>query len=347
MPFSVRKFSECQLSDPLFDSLKKDYDGFEDWFKKKSESGEDAYVYDENGIQAFLYIKDLDSEEVGDLPAEPRMKIGTLKIGSAVEGRRLGEGAIGIALWRWQRSELDQIYITVYPHHDDLIVLLRTYGFEKCGKKGGEDVFVRDKRNMRYDTVRTSFPYLNPNFSRGKYIPIEEAYHDSMFQYSDLMNTLQDIGEMYVSNGITKNFIATPAGLIDYLPGDVAFIYRKSGTDPKTYKSVVTSYCTVSNVTWVKQGGRQLIDVRSYMKLVGNKSVYGQEVLAETHKRANVCIIELVYNGYFGAGHNITHNYLETSGLFEKHPYMTELSRADVLRIMKKGGKDEHDIIIN
>lgn len=148
MPFSVRKFSECRLDDQFFDSLKEDYKGFENWFEKKSKGGETAYVHnDEDGrVQAFLYIKDLESEAVGDLIAESRMKIGTLKINRAFGGRRLGEGAIGIALWKWQRSDLDRIYVTVFPKHDDLINILETYGFDKCGKKGEEFVFMKDKK---------------------------------------------------------------------------------------------------------------------------------------------------------------------------------------------------------
>jgi hypothetical protein len=200
---------------------------------------------------------------------------------------------------------------------------------------------------MKYDTLRTSFPFLNPNFSRGKYIPLKEIYHDSMFQYSELKNTVQEIGDMSVSNGITKNFLATPRSDIDYKIGDIALSYRMSNEDPKTYKSVVTSYCTVSNVTWIKRNGRQIKDLDTYLKLVGNKSVYPRETLIEEYKSKNVCVIELIYNGYFGSGKNITHNYLKTSGMFEKHPYEVELNRTEILKIMKKGGKDERDIIIN
>lgn len=58
MAYKVCKFSDCDLSDCFFDSLREDYAGFNDWFKKKSVGGEQTYIYsDERGIQAFLYIK--------------------------------------------------------------------------------------------------------------------------------------------------------------------------------------------------------------------------------------------------------------------------------------------------
>ncbi|SDK65776.1 hypothetical protein [Halanaerobium congolense] len=31
----VKKFSEIEINDPFFDSLKSDYAGFEDWFSRK------------------------------------------------------------------------------------------------------------------------------------------------------------------------------------------------------------------------------------------------------------------------------------------------------------------------
>lgn len=350
MPFLIKKFSDCRLDDPFFDSLKEDYDEFDIWFKKKSKSGETAYVHDdENGmIQAFLYIKDVDCETVGDLIEEPRIKMGTLKINPASEGQRLGEGAIGIALWKWQKSDLDQIYVTVFPKHKVLIDLLEKYGFEEYGKKGEECVFAKDKRKMRYDTIHRSFPYFNPNLSRGKYIPIHDEFHDSMFQYSELKNTMQNVGDLSVSNGITKNFIATPSSNIDYRPGDIVFIYRMhQGPGLKGCKSVVTSYCIVSKIEWFKKGGKNISNYDDYLKFVGNKSVYTSEVLKKEYEKKNLCVIELLYSGYFGAGHNITHNSLKEAGLFEKHPYEIKLNREEINKIMRMGGKDEQDIIVD
>jgi len=38
--------------------LKSDYPGFIDWFGRKSEADEQAYILEsENGIEAFLYLK--------------------------------------------------------------------------------------------------------------------------------------------------------------------------------------------------------------------------------------------------------------------------------------------------
>lgn len=58
MSYKLCKFSDCDTKDYFFDSLRNDYSDFDSWFMRKSSEGEDVYVdKDENGIQAFLYIK--------------------------------------------------------------------------------------------------------------------------------------------------------------------------------------------------------------------------------------------------------------------------------------------------
>ncbi len=209
-------FSECDIMDGFFDSLKEDYPGFESWFEGKSRSGATAFVSkDEDGkVEAFVYVKDEECEAVGNLLAEPRMKIGTIKISPGSEGTRLGEGGIGLALWKWQRSPLDQIYLTVFPKQEKLIGLIERYGFVWKGDKGGERVYLKDKRELDYSDSDIpwlkSFPYLDPDFKRGVYISIYAGFHDNMFAYSELSNTEQRTDPLPVANGVMKVYIATP-----------------------------------------------------------------------------------------------------------------------------------------
>ncbi len=345
-------FKDCNLSDPFFDSLKKDYgeSDFEKWFTKKSETGEKVYVSkDDSGrIRAFLYIKEDECEEIGSLPAIDRMKIGTLKVDPDFEGRRLGEGAIGIALWKWQQSPHDQIYVTIFPEHDDLIKMLTKFGFVmETTNERGESVFVKDKRKLQYDDWGfSSFPYIKPDFKGGKYLPIEAEYHDQMFPYSILNDT--DQGSYYtpVSNGIVKNYIATPRDNIVYRPGYVVLIYRKSPDDPG-YKSVITSFCTIAYTKWVRHDCKAILSYDDFVSAVGNKTVYPDEKLKMIYRRRNVMIIGLVYNGYLGPDSHVNHSWLKSSGLFEDHPYKINLTHDDVLKILKEGGKDEHDFTVN
>ena len=52
------RFSEINLSDTFFDSLKQDYEEFPSWFLRKA--NERAYVLfseQDGGIQGFMYLK--------------------------------------------------------------------------------------------------------------------------------------------------------------------------------------------------------------------------------------------------------------------------------------------------
>lgn len=151
--FVLKKFAECNLKDKFFNSLRDDYD-FDAWFL--SHPNREAFVYsDSSGIKAFLCLKEDENETIelkgSVLNAEPRMKICTLKLCSDVQGQRLGEGAIGIALWNWQRSQNNQTYLTVFEKQKSLIGLLEKFGFNCIGEKiNGEKVFIKDKRTLKY-----------------------------------------------------------------------------------------------------------------------------------------------------------------------------------------------------
>lgn len=353
--FRTCSFGECDINDDFFRTLRQDYGpDFDLWFAKKTRENEQAYVFRDQGIQAFLYVKSVDDDSIpGVLPRAKRMKIGTLKISEESQGQRIGEGAIGIALWRWQQSDLNEIFVTVFPKHDKLIHILESFGFHNVGSKAnGEFVFVKDKSKMDYSSAKTAFPFIDPAFSRGKYIPINDIFHDTLFQYSELMHVKRPSDEdaMAASNGLSKVYIATPNHPISHGPGDVAIIYRiHTGDGLKKYKSVATSFCTVTRQIPIKTDGRSLMSRDDYLSIVGNKSVYSQEELVEIFDNAkyNLIVIEMMYNGYFGPGHNVTYDYLKTSGFFEGHPYDVELTKDQVFEILRMGGKDVRDIIIN
>lgn len=86
--FSLRKFSEINLDDPFFATLKNDYPGnasspsFSVWFKNKAQEGRTALVFsDDQGLGAFICIKN-ENEPIelkgGTLAACNRVKISTI-----------------------------------------------------------------------------------------------------------------------------------------------------------------------------------------------------------------------------------------------------------------------------
>ena len=102
--FLRKKFSDIDLSDIFFDSLKNDYIEFPTWFQKKSDSGDYATVFfDEYGIGAFVYIKKEYSESIiltnnTILPPVNRIKIGTFKFDKRLYGHNIGKHVLASIL---------------------------------------------------------------------------------------------------------------------------------------------------------------------------------------------------------------------------------------------------------
>lgn len=356
--FQKRAFEAADLEDSFFDSLKEDYVEFQDWYMRKSEVGEQAYVYWDGGIKAFLYLKNEYGEkaesinlDTGVIPAESRIKIGTLKLLDTVQGMRLGEGAIGMALWYWQNQSVNEIYVTVFPKHLKLIHMLERFGFKCRGHNGrGENVYFKDKRYIDTTDAYTSFPYIDGNFQSCGYIPINDGFHDTLFPYSELKNTEQESQEIAAANGITKVFIATPWNPIYYQKGDPVLIYRKyTGAQGKpSFKSVVTSFCTIVEMVEVKKYGHATIAMAEYISKIGNKSVYSEQQLKEIYyKSKNLYLLVMTYNGYLGSGKNINYHALHNAGYFEKYPYENKLNREQFENILEMGGKDVRNIVIH
>lgn len=327
--FKQVAFDELSLKDPFFDSLKRDYPKFPIWFEKKQSSGAIANILRvNNAIGAFLYLKDAENEAINlieqTLPAEPRIKIGTLKMDTTIRGKRLGEGAIGIALWHWLRSTENQIYVTVFDKHDSLVNILSKFGFKMMGHvlDTGELLMLKDKRDIDYSTPFTSYPYIDPDFNFAGIIVVDEGYHDKLFPYSELAHVSYqtDILSDVAGNGVTKMYVSS-AYTGGYEPGEPVLIYRKSTTKlPASFHSAVTSIGTITKHIPVKSNDELLLSKDEVKHILGNKSVLSDAELNEFLNHKDVDIYELVYDYYFGAGNNVNWRTLHNLNMYNAYP---------------------------
>lgn len=350
--FIYGKFNELNLENEFFDSLKNDYPEFDKWFNKKSNSNTPVYYCKDNkaNLLAMMYFK-YEKEELilqnSNILAEKRIKIGTLKISETSRNQRIGEGAIGLSLWEWQKSDCNQIYVTVFDKHVSLIRLLLKFGFSKVGRKlNGELVLIKDKRTLKYSNPFISFPYINPNFDTFGMIPIKDKYHDILFPFSKLQSSFDDSVRLASSNGMTKTFICSPSSIPSFIEGSPVFIYRKFSGDYKRYRSVITSICTISKMERFTKGPNTKFE--DFKAIVKNRSALSeQELLYWYSNKSRLIIIDLVYNYFFGCRNNINYDYLKNNGLFNEYPYGIRYNPQEVLNILNKGKADVQDIIIN
>ena len=311
-----------------------------------------SYI-DDYGIGAFVMLKKEECEEIPldnqILPKCSRLKISTLKLSDRVEGNRLGEGAIGIALWNWLESDDEEIYVTVFDKHRKLIEMLQKFGFELAGYNSrNEGVYLRSKNAINFMTPYTSFPFINKEARAFAMLPIEAEWHDKIFPYSELKNTKQDTEEFAAANGMTKTYICFPVNTPCYSPGMPIMIYRKSSDEyNRGFKSVVTSYGTIVRSEPIKQNWSYLKSFEEYVKIVGNKSVFTHSEIKNFYeKMKNLYVLELVYNHAFGKGCNVNYNTLNDNGIWKNcHPYQAVYSMNDFRAILSLAKQDENKLI--
>jgi hypothetical protein len=58
-------------------------------------------------------------------------------------------------------------------------------------------------------------------------------------------------------------------------------------------------------------------------------------------------MLELVYNGFFGKGHNVIHRDLKQGGLFSSHPYTMNFTKDQFIKMLEMGGADVQNVIID
>jgi hypothetical protein len=362
--FQLSKFSSIDINDPFFDSLKRDYPedsqniGFVRWFAKKSNEESTALVFhDESGLGAFVCLKDEDEPLIlieGTLPAVPRKKISTLCLAERYRGQRLGEGAIGLALWNWQKSKRQEIYVTVFDKHKLLIDQLERFGFELAGHNASKEcVYLKSRAHIDYSDPYKAFPFINPVFRKAGYIVINDVYHDTLFPYSELRHTLQEQVALSVANGISKIYVGAPYNRPHYQVGEPVLIYRRhtkdDGQKPR-YKSCLTSYCVVTGVIVVKTNNRTVMSYDELRQRIGNKSVFDEKELLTKYKNdSNLVIVEMLYYGYFGEGHNINNAWLSDNGFFPEkvYPANIQVIPDQFKAILREGDVDVSNVIID
>jgi len=205
------------------------------------------------------------------------------------------------------------------------------------------------RKSQEGEESYTAFPFIRSDFKVAGVIPIMESFHDRLFPYSELVGNNKEIEEATAGNGITKIYIGTPWKMMHYKSGEPVGIYRKyEGQSGATYKSVITSFGTITKITSIKNNGRSLVSLEDYICRAGNKTVFTQEELTKIYtENSNVVMIEMVYNGFFGKGHNVNHKSLKDNGLFQAHPYNIDYTKDDFIKILEMGDTNVQNVIID
>ena len=296
-----QKFCDINIEDNFFSSLKEDYVEFEDWFKKKSSSNSEAYVFfnSKQNLDGFLYLKREDQVDSTISPALPNgvsIKIGTLKINA--HGTKLGERFVKKAFDHAMVENADYIYVTIFSKHSSLILLFERYGFIKHGTKiganGSENVYIRKLKNLSGDPVK-DFPHFSIQDRKYYLLAIYPEYHSAFLPDSILNNENHDIvQDVSHTNSIHKIYISGIARTKKMNPGDIVAIYRTTdGKGKAFYRSVVSSLGVVEEVRQIKSFASE----SQFIKYAKPYSIFTKDELKDffTNKKKSY-IIRFLYN---------------------------------------------------
>ena len=354
MDLQIQRFSDIDLNDSFFDSLRASYPEFNEWYNKKAAAGATAYCYYvDNELKDFLYLK-IEEEELSDLtpalPAKKRLKVGTFKVDNdnhhTTRGERFMKKIMDMAI----AEDVDEIYVTMFPTEElqGLIRMFEKFGFSHIADKpheGGnaEYVLIKDM-TTHVDDFKLDYPFVKKASSNKYVLSIVPEFHTHLFPDSILKNEkkydlIQDVSE---TNSIYKIYLCWMQGTRNLKAGDKLIIYRTSDEEGKAYyRSVCTSVCTVCEVKTY----RDFENEEEFIKYTNRYSVFKEHELRRWYKNKNYFIvIKMVYNIAF-TKKVINMVMKEQVGLKPKYWGFFKLTDAQFDKLLELGEIDERYII--
>jgi ribosomal protein S18 acetylase RimI-like enzyme len=280
-------------NDPIFHSLRHDYPKFDRWLQKCKLEHRDAWVI--NTLLAEHYqgiaIVNQQTEMEHGLTGKV-LKICTFKVAEGSRGSRFGELLLKTVFEYAFANAYDRAFITVLPHHTQLIELLRAFGFNSMDDRTerGEMIFVKNLKPAAIDKTLDPLEYhlqFGPFYFRTDVpafiVPIRPEYHELLFPEAETQQGLF-AGQNTFGNSIRKAYLCrSPTRRI--APGNLLFFYLSHHHKSLTCLGVVEK-------TFVSQ------DPNAVARMVGKRTVYryndienicsGGEVLAILFRQARI-----------------------------------------------------------
>ncbi|MBN2155714.1 MAG: GNAT family N-acetyltransferase [Candidatus Lokiarchaeota archaeon] len=296
--------ASLNLSDPIFDKLKKDYlvEKFSIWWKKIDEEGRKAFVYRKNDgfIGALLILKrenESNMEFTPSLPKKRRVKICSLIVSST--GMKIGELLIKIAVDHAIKYNIKEIYLTHFIDEIDyLIDLINKYGFKEWGVKvDGEKLYLKSlhkkdisRKNLtpelRARIASKFYPFIYDGNLANKFIvPIKPQFHSVLFKdYSGQKTIDEFFGGIDVPGNTIKKAYLCLSNIKKIKKGDILLFYLSG-------EKKLTALGVVDEIYVNQQDSNEII------RRVSNRTVYSQSEIEEMAKK-NVLVIIFIHKFY-------------------------------------------------
>ena len=228
-------------SDTLFDSLRDDYPGFDEWFRKCKLEQRQCWTLRANGaLSAFTMVKHETPSETGldrHMASEDAvLKICSFKVSEEHPGLRYGELLLKSVFDYAYGNRIAHVYVTVFPKHEHVISFLETFGFLDSGERTvlDEVVMLKDMEppadiTAIHDDLRYHIQY-GPHyysFNANRFIiPIEPQYSRVLFPEADMERQFTGIAiSSPAGNSIQKAYLSR-SNSRQIAPGAILYFYR-------------------------------------------------------------------------------------------------------------------------
>jgi predicted GNAT family N-acyltransferase len=324
------------LTDEIFDSLRRGYPGFDNWWKKKCVAEHrPCWVATFSGELAAIIVRK--EETTAEAAASGThhsgrkiLKICTFKVKPKFRGEKLGELLLKQMLWFAQKNAFDLVYLTTFDDQATLISVLKYFGFEHTGNNlAGEHVYEKQMASTKlipanndnlFDLARINYPrFVGRPPADAFCVPIQGEYHNILFP--ELAARFQE--DLFSGSTASSSSSRTPGNTIRkvYLcraptnrlqPGSVLVFYRSLSPGYIASQSA-TSVGVVESVT-------NATSLEELVRLTGKRSVYSESQLAsfKATKKKPVKVIDFLLIGHIEPPVALTD--LTAAGVFNGSP---------------------------
>jgi predicted nucleic acid-binding protein len=249
---------KLNLKDNFFDSLKEDYDGFNDWFNSSAAEGRKAWINMDISTEqinaVLIYKSEINEIITNDNKALPSraIKISTFKVGEQIRGRRVGELLFKTVFEYAYKNSYSWVYLTIHPEkHDFLKDMCIDLGFYSYGidiKSNRDEVFVKQigiqdstpQILSSFEFYRRYSPSIQCQNVVKHIVPIKQKYHHTLFPDNQAVRSL--FPEDHPSGNTLKKAYLSHAKLNQMERGDIVLFYKTGDEKRLTTIAIVEDY---------------------------------------------------------------------------------------------------------
>lgn len=275
---SSEKVHELNRADPIFESLREDYDGFDRWLDKCAGERRDVFVVrpeTDKAMAAMLIINRENSALEGN--TGKTLKFCTFKVSEDWRGLRYGELLLKQAFSYLADNNYDSVFVEAFPKRETLIAFLNDFGFIDVGEKSGTGERIMVKTLVPATAPESTVTPLDFNRLYGPrvfrvedvgtfVVPIRPTFHARLFPELAVQTDLFS-GRAAFGNSIRKAYLCN-ATINRIAEGDLLLFYRSG--DRRSVETVGICEATMRST-----------DPRSIARFVGRRTVFSYSEIEE------------------------------------------------------------------